>query len=366
MNIIGITGASGMIGWHLRTFLETKGVSEIKIATRETFKSNEALIDFVKNTDVIFHLASQCSGDDLLEVNNQIDKSLVAAIDQVSATPHIIFASSSHIKINQSSQFALSKLTSSKYFERWSIKRGIRFSNIVIPHVFGENGRPFHNSVVTTFSHQLANGKKIKLLVDKQLELIHAQKLSESIYEIALKSTIGEIKIPGFLLKVSQLMKRLILFDKKYRDHVIPLFENDLDLYLFNTYRSYFPNSYYPVHFEEHSDYRGSLYEVTKTMNGSQCFVSTTKPGVIRGNHYHKEKIERFIVLKGNAKVSIRKKHHNDTVEYLVNGDIPSYIDIPTLHTHNIENIGDSEMLVLFWAHQLYDPNEPDTYYEEV
>ena len=355
-----------MIGWHLRAYLEMKGLSEIKIATRETFQSKSNLLSFVKNIDVIFHLASQCRGDDLIKINSKIDRSLLDAIEEVSSTPHIIFASSNHINISKSSTYARSKILSTNYFENWASKKGIRFTNVIIPHVFGENGKPFHNSVIATFSYQLARGEKITLLVDKKLELVHAQKLADRFYEIALKSIVGEIVISGFPMKVSRLMEKLKSYNKNYRNHLIPSFQNDLDLDLFNTYRSYFPSSYYPVKFEEHSDDRGSLYEVSKTMNGSQCFVSSTKPGVTRGNHYHKEKIERFVVLKGKAKISIRRKFLNEVVEYFVNGETPSYIDIPTLCTHNIENIGDTEMIVLFWAHQLFDVNNPDTYYEEV
>jgi UDP-2-acetamido-2,6-beta-L-arabino-hexul-4-ose reductase len=363
---IGITGAAGMIGWHLRSFLEMKGVSQIKIATRETFKSKKALTSFVKNTDVIIHLACQCKGNDLIEVNNKIDQSLTNIIDELSCNPHLIFSSSTHIDINKLSEYAQSKVASSNYFKEWSKNKGIKFTNLIVPHVFGETGKPFHNSVVSTFCHQLANGEKIELLVDKKLELIHSQKLSELIYEIAVKSTVGEILIPGEIVKVSQVMSKLILFNQKYRENTIPILENDFDVDLFNTYRSYLPSSYYPVYFENHFDDRGSFYELSKTLNGGQCNLSTTKIGITRGNHYHHEKIERFVVLAGKAKISLRKKYQNDVVEYIVDGDIPSYVDIPTFYIHNIENIGDSEMMVFFWTHQLFDSNNPDTFYEEV
>ena len=77
-------------------------------------------------------------------------------------------------------------------------------------------------------------------------------------------------------------------------------------------------------------------------------------------------RIERFVVLKGKGKISLRRKYQDEIVEYMVDGAFPSYVDIPTLHTHNIENVGDSEMIVLFWSHQLYDSSNPDTYVEEV
>jgi len=363
---VGITGASGMIGLHLRSFLEMKSVPKVKIANRDTFKSKKEMIEFVYDLDVIIHLACQCRGDALIETNNKIDKFLTSAIDEALCKPHIIFTSSTHIEINKSSEYSKSKLASSKYFNDWAASNGIKFSNMIVPHVFGESGKPFHNSVISTFSQQLANSKKIKLHEDKILELIHAQKLSKFIYEAANNGISGEIIIPGVQVKVSEVMSKLILFDKNYREHIIPEFSNSFDLDLFNTYRSFFPSTHFPVLYDQFADDRGYLFEATKSLNSSQCFVSTTKPGITRGNHYHHEKIERFVVLKGKGKISLRRKYQDEIVEYIVDGAFPSYVDIPTLHTHNIENVGDSEMLVLFWSHQLYDSSNPDTYVEEV
>ncbi len=363
---VGITGITGLIGWHLRAFMEIKGVQQLKIADRETFQSMEALIEFVNDIDVIIHLAGKCRGDELIQVNKNIDQSLINAIETLDCHPHLIFSSSTHIEINQSSEYAQSKILSSNYFRKWSSKRGSKFTNLIMPHVFGENGKPSHNSVVSTFCQRIANGQKIKLLLDKELDLIHAQDLAKTIYEIALKSTEGDIRIKGKPIKVSQVMSKLVSFDQSYRNHIIPKLENDLDLELFNTYRSYLPKSHYPVYFEQHSDERGTLFEAVKTLNKSQCFVSTTKPYITRGNHYHHEKIERFMVLSGKAKISLRKKYQDYVVDYLVDGEHPSYIDIPTFHVHKIENIGESEMIVLFWSHQFYDPSDSDTYSEEV
>ena len=363
---IGITGVSGLIGWHLRAFIEIQNIERLKVANRNTFQSKDALIEFVNGVDVIIHLAGKCRGSRIIESNNNIDHSLIEAIEASNTLPHIIFSSSTHIEINQSSEYAQSKILSAKNFQQWSSKTGSKFTNVIIPHVFGENGKAFHNSVVSTFCQQISDGEKIKLLLYKNLDLVHAQNLAKQIYEIARESIVGNVRIKGVPIKVSQVMSKLIMFDQLYRKQLIPKFENNLDLELFNTYRSYLPKSFYPVYFEQHSDERGMLFEAVKTLNKSQCFVSTTKPGITRGNHYHHEKIERFVVLSGRARSSLRKKYQNRVVEYLVDGDHPSYVDIPTFHTHKIENIGDSEMTVLFWSHQLYDPDDADTYFEEV
>ena len=115
-----------------------------------------------------------------------------------------------------------------------------------------------------------------------------------------------------------------------------------------------------------HEDDRGSLFESVKSLNPGQTFISTTKPGVTRGNHYHRRKVERFLVIKGQAEIRIRKLFSDDMVAFTVSGNKPEYIDIPTLHTHNITNTENDELITMFWAHEIYDKHNPDTYSEEV
>lgn len=114
------------------------------------------------------------------------------------------------------------------------------------------------------------------------------------------------------------------------------------------------------------SDDRGELFEAIKCLNAGQSFISTTKPGITRGNHYHSKKIERFLVLQGDAIIRIRNILSDEIIEYVVNGESPSYIDMPTFHTHNITNTGDNDLITLFWANEIFDPEQPDTFAEIV
>jgi len=167
-------------------------------------------------------------------------------------------------------------------------------------------------------------------------------------------------------MRVSELLDRLSAFDQNYRGQLIPDVREPIDLYLFNTYRSYLFPHHYPVDLQLHEDMRGGLFEAIKSYNGGQCFLSTTKPGITRGNHYHTAKIERFLVVGGNGLIRIRKLFSEDISEFEVAGDRPQYIDIPTLHTHNITNVGESDMTTLFWSHEIFDPESPDTFPEPV
>ena len=108
------------------------------------------------------------------------------------------------------------------------------------------------------------------------------------------------------------------------------------------------------------------LFESIKAEHTGLTFCSTTKPGVTRGNHFHIDKFERFIVLKGEAIISFRKLFSEEVKSFEVSGASPTYVDIPTYTTHNIKNTGKSDLLTLFWSNVFFDPNHPDTYFEEV
>jgi UDP-2-acetamido-2,6-beta-L-arabino-hexul-4-ose reductase len=117
---------------------------------------------------------------------------------------------------------------------------------------------------------------------------------------------------------------------------------------------------------KKHEDDRGWLIETVKADSGGQCFISTTKSGVTRGNHFHRRKVERFIVLQGNAQIKIRKLFTDEVIVYEIDGETPVFIDMPTLHTHSITNVGETELITMFWTDEIYDPESSDTYFEEV
>jgi UDP-2-acetamido-2,6-beta-L-arabino-hexul-4-ose reductase len=122
----------------------------------------------------------------------------------------------------------------------------------------------------------------------------------------------------------------------------------------------------FPRPLKLNTDARGTLFEAVKGGGGGQTFLSTTLPGVTRGNHFHLNKVERFLVVQGEAVIRIRKVLSDEVWEYRVCGAQPAYVDMPTLHTHSIENVGETELVTLFWTHDLFDPANPDTFADEV
>jgi UDP-2-acetamido-2,6-beta-L-arabino-hexul-4-ose reductase len=237
---------------------------------------------------------------------------------------------------------------------------------LVLPHIFGEGGRPFYNSVVSTFCHQVATGEKPVIDFDGELKLIHAHRVADCIRECFDENSSGIRRISGQRIKVSEMLAMVNELADKYAADLVPAFRTSLELELFNTYRSYLYPSWYPRELTLHTDSRGWLFEAVRTLHGGQCFMSSTQEGITRGNHFHFRKFERFLVVAGNAKIRIRKLYSGKVDEFSVSGVAPRFVDMPTLHTHSIENTGKGELLTLFWANEIFDCDNPDTYHEKV
>jgi len=170
----------------------------------------------------------------------------------------------------------------------------------------------------------------------------------------------------GVAMKVSELLMRLRGLASRYANGVVPDLTDATDLWLFNTYRSYIDHDKRPINLTVHCDDRGGLFEAIRSDGRGQVFLSNTRPGITRGNHFHRRKVERFLVLQGNAKIRLRHVLTAKVYTFEVSGERPQAIDIPTLYTHNITNVGEKELWTLFWAHEHFNPEDSDTYFMEV
>ena len=363
---LGLTGGAGFLAWHIRAHVHADKAVQAATSGRELFNHPEAVAAFVRDKNAIVHLAGMNRGDEneIERTNIALTRSLINACEQERVLPHIVFVNSTHC--DRDTAYGRSKRRSAEMLAAWAAGSGARFTNLVCPGIFGEGGRPFYNSVVSTFCHQLANDEKPRIHEDSEVELVHAQQVVARILSCVRNGETGEIRISGEVIRVSALRDRLYGLAEQYKANVLPSLATPFDLALFNTYRSYLLPSYYPVSIKRHADARGSLFEVVKTVHGGQCFFSTTLPGVTRGNHYHTAKVERFLVAQGEALIRLRRLLANEVIEFRVSGETPVYIDMPTFHTHNITNVGHGELLTLFWAHEVFDPERPDTFPEPV
>jgi UDP-2-acetamido-2,6-beta-L-arabino-hexul-4-ose reductase len=363
---IGITGADGLIGTHTRALFHVDSRFRVVAAGRSLFADSHEMQDFLSRVDVVIHLAGMNRGDEALIANTNVDlvHRLIAAAEAVGRTPHLIFASSTHIDRN--TLYGASKRESADLLDAWARRNDSRFTNVILPNVYGEGGKPFYNSVISTFCHQLALGEEPTIHVNTEMTLMHASQAGQIFRDTILSHTTGEVRPQGAQISVSDVLYRLKRLLEQYAQNIIPDLRDAMDLDLFNTLRHELFKVRPLVELKLHGDDRGTLFETVRTHHGGQSFVSRTKPGITRGNHFHFRKLERFLVLEGRAVIRLRKLFTNEVKEFAVNGTKPQYIDIPTLHTHSITNVGEIDLVTQFWSHEIYDPNSPDTYAESV
>lgn len=369
---IGITGKNGFIGTHLFNTLNLEPEKyELVTFKRSFFETQEALEKFVSKCDVIIHLAALNRHKDaksLYDTNIKLVDNLVVALDKTNSRPHVILSSSS--QETNDNPYGKSKKIGRELLVNWAKRSKAIFTGLIIPNVFGPFGDPFYNSVVATFSHQIANNEKPTIKVDGDLKLIYVNELVQNfIIKINTNKTEEKYIVPHTAeFKVSELLDKLSYYKVTYQDKgEIPTLKTNFDINLFNTFRCYIDiKNQFPVKLVEHTDSRGSFVEVIRLGIGGQVSFSTTVPGITRGNHFHTRKIERFAVIKGKALIQLRRIGTDEVLDFYLDGNEPSYVDMPIWYTHNIKNIGDEILYTNFWINESYDPKDADTYFENV
>lgn len=374
---IGITGQAGFVGNHLYTTLSLREDVELVPFERSYFESESALTEFVSKCDIIVHLAAMNRHEDANVIYNTnvglVDK-LVAACEVSGVLPHIIFSSSSQeLKDNL---YGKSKKEGKEKFMAWSNRSGGKFSSLTIPNVFGPFGKPNYNSVVATFCHKVTHDEEPTIINDGEVGLIYINDLVKVFIDVVFQEKLGvslgensyEVAIePNHFVKVSEILGLLKKFKSDYMENgIFPNLEDYFEKSLFNTFRCYIPYDHYPVKYTKHSDPRGTFVEIAKTQTSGQFSFSTTVPGITRGNHFHTRKAERFAVIRGKARIQLRRIGTNEVINYDLDGEEPAYVDMPIWYTHNITNTGDEELITLFWINEPYNPEDADTYFENV
>ncbi|MBE0675157.1 MAG: NAD-dependent epimerase/dehydratase family protein [Bacteroidales bacterium] len=369
---IGITGQTGFIGTHLFNFLNLQK-DEVQLVPFEDrfFSERSDLESFVSKCDAIVHLAALNRYNEpqtIYDTNIRLVKQLISAVDNEGVRPHILFSSSTQEQ--RDNIFGKSKREGRQLFRQWAEKSGVPFTGMVIPNVFGPFGKPYYNSVVATFSHQLTHDELPRVEFDAQLKLIYIGDLVRVIwYLIKNRVSDGEFKVsPTDEAKVTEILTPLQNFKEQYLENgIVPNLSDPFERNLFNTFVCYIDHSkFFPFKLKINTDERGSFVETVKLNSGGQISFSTTKPGVTRGNHFHTRKAERFAVIKGKALIQLRRIGTDWITNLELDGAAPSFVDMPVWHTHNITNIGSEDLYTIFWISEFFDPEDPDTFFEKV
>ena len=374
---VGITGQVGFVGTHLYNILGLYPEEFQRVPFEDSyFQNEEQLKQFVGKCDVIVHLAAMNRDPDpqiIYETNLKLVRQLILAVEQAEVAPHILFSSSTQEERNN--EYGRSKREGRELLEQWAERNRASFTGMVVPNVYGPFGRPNYNSFIATFCHKLTHGETPEILQDGYVKLIYVGSFCENILDKVRSincsdgGVVERVEIPcDFERKVSEILAMFNHFKELYLDQgYIPKLNDIDDVNLFNTFRSYIEHAeHFPIKLVQHADNRGVFVETIKLGVGGQVSFSTTLPDITRGNHYHIRKIERFTVIRGKARIQMRKTGSKEVLNFYLDGSEPSYVDMPIWYTHNITNIGDDELYTQFWINEWYDSSDGDTYFETV
>lgn len=369
---IAVTGSGGLLGWHACARIHAQNCAagfrgdpaphELVQVDRATFADPARLEEALHGVEAILHFAGVNRGEEaeVEAANPQIARDLVAGCEAAGIAPHIVYANSTHA--TNDTFYGRSKRIAGEVLADFAP----RYTDLVLPHIFGECARPYYNNVTATLIDQIWKGEEPTLNPDGRVQLLHAGEAAQVAIDAVLDGTTGRLAPAGRDTRVVELYETLQGFHAQYTANIFPDLADPFHLALFNTYRTAAYPAHYPRPLKVNEDHRGRLFESAKGGNASHTFLSTTLPGKTRGDHFHFDLVERFLVVSGEAVIRIRKVLTDEVTEFRVSGDQPVAIDQIPLHTHNIENVGNGEVVTFFWTHRVFDPARPDTYADPV
>jgi len=360
MNVL-VTGAKGFIGSNLCEWLR----SDVTVLTFERGDTDQELRERLAVADFVYHLAGVMRPDNEEEfeiVNVDLTARICKHLLNLGRAVPIVFTSS--VQAMQDNPYGRSKCRAENVLDDYSVTGGSRVAIYRLKNVFGKWARPNYTSVVATFCHNIARDLEIQISdTNHSLELVYIDDVMRHfVNEMDATTTCGwryQQISPAYDVTLG----RLATLIRSFRlGPWLPDLGDEFVRRLYGTYLSYLDDLGYAL--DKHCDDRGCLAEFVKSGSAGQLFVSRTVPGVTRGNHYHRTKAEKFLVLNGQAIVRLRHVLGGDVVSYGVSGTDMRVIDIPPGLDHSIENVGAEDLITLFWASEAFDPENPDTYRE--
>lgn len=367
MKKILVTGSSGFIGKNLTVRLEQAGYEVFKY-DRETV---EPLGELVEETDFIFHIAgiNRPKDEKEFKTGNQDLTETIISHAKKHRLPIVITSS---IQASLDNPYGKSKRGAESLLRDYEKTEKANVYIFRLPNVFGKWSRPNYNSVVATFCHNISHDIPLQINdPDSQITLVYIDEVIDEFLKCITADKApneeGFCEIPNkYTTTVGELAGIIESLHEMRTNQVVPDLSNRLTKYLYATLTSFYDEDYYASEPEVNTDERGWLFELIKSDQSGQVFVSKTKPGYTRGQHWHHTKVERFCVIDGEGEISFRKLGSQDIFNYQVSDKKIQVIDVPVGYVHSIKNTGQKDMLLIIWANEILDKNNPDTYYEEV
>lgn len=397
MNIL-VTGAKGFIGRNLCEALKSirdgkdkrskyAALQPLIIFEYDRNSDLEALNEYCKKADFVFHLAGinrPQDNEEFAQGNVCFTSTLLSMLENCQNKCPVMLASSSQASLTGrfvDSEYGKSKLASEKIVRDYSIRTGAPALIYRFPNVYGKWCKPNYNSAIATFCYNIANDFPIQVN-DRatELELLYIDDLVTSLLNAAIcdyseytgSDTFCSAE-PVDKITLGEIVDLLYKFKKGRKESEIPFLENGFEKKLCSTYQSYLPPEHLSYELDTKTDHRGSFTELLKSPDRGQVSVNVTLPGQVKGNHWHNTKWEKFIAVSGRGVINQRQigldseGHPYPVVQYEIDAAYPTVVETPPGYTHNIINTSNEDNLVaIVWCNEIFDPDNPDTYFEEV
>lgn len=365
-----VTGAKGFVGRNLITELKNRKYTEIFECDRDT---DPTLLDeYCKEADFVYHLAGVNRPKDqseFMESNFGFTSNLLSSLKKHNNYCPVMISSS--IQAELDNPYGKSKKAVEELILSYCQEVGSKVFIYRFPNIFGKWCRPNYNSVIATFCHNIAHNLQIQ--VNDPNVVLNLVYIDDVINEL-IKALEGKENKVGlycempivYTITLGEIVDLLYTFRKSRENKFVPNMSDTFTKKLYSTYISYLPNDQFKYDLIMNVDHRGSFTEFIKTSDRGQISVNISKPGITKGNHWHHTKNEKFLVVCGNGVIRFRRIDSDKIFEYFVNGNKLEVVDIPTGYTHNIQNLGDTDMVTIMWVNETFDSKNPDTYYMEV
>lgn len=378
-----ITGAKGFIGRNLVETLKcvrdgkdrTRGLDTDITIYEYDIDTDPALLDtYTADCDFVFHLAGvnrPKEEKEFMEGNFGFTSMLLDALKKHNNKAPIMISSSTQAALDN--PYGKSKKAGEDLIFNYGADNGVRVCVYRFPNVFGKWCRPNYNSAVATFCHNIAHD--LPITVNDRNHTMTLVYIDDVVDEL-LRALKGEenkdgdyCKVPiEHNIKLGEIADMLYSFKKSRETLSVPdMTIGSFSKKLYSTFLSYYEPTAFSYKLKMNCDNRGSFTEILKTVNAGQFSVNISKPGITKGQHWHHTKNEKFVVVHGHGLIQLRKIGSKEIVNYEVSGDEITVVDMIPGYTHNIINLSETEDLVTFmWANECFDPDKPDTFFEEV
>jgi len=366
-----VTGAKGFVGRNLGVALKRR--ADVELIEYDIDSPEGSLEESLSKVDVIYHLAGVNRPErveEFTEGNFDLTRRICSTLKRLGRKPLLLLSSSMQALLDN--PYGVSKRQAEEEVFAFGEETGAQITVFRLPGVFGKWCRPNYNSVVATFCHNIAHDLPITISDPaKEIKLVYIDDVMRAFVGVmdemppVMDGKYCRVK-PTYRITLGALAETIRGFRESRVSLSVPDVNNPLVHALYATYISYLPTDAFAYALTQRTDPRGELAELLKSPHIGQIFVSRTRPGITRGHHYHDTKVEKFVVLEGDAVIRFRQILGGDIIEYPVSGHEFLVVDIPPGYTHSIENVGQNDLIVLFWADEIFDPNIPDTYFEKV